>query len=54
MCRCQRREAAVDAASQAFKSWSKKTAQEHSELLTHWYQLVQENKEKMASLMTKE
>lgn len=45
---------AVDAAHEAFKTWSKKTADERSSLLYRWYELIDENKEEMATLMTKE
>lgn len=45
---------AVDAAYRAFNTWSKKTADERSELLYRWYELIREQQEKMATLMTKE
>ncbi|MFC7392216.1 NAD-dependent succinate-semialdehyde dehydrogenase [Scopulibacillus cellulosilyticus] len=45
---------AVDAAYKAFKTWSQKTAEERSHLLFKWHQLINENKEEMAKLMTME
>lgn len=47
-------EAAVTAAYEAFKIWSKKTAAERSELLLAWFRLIDERKEEIAVLMTKE
>lgn len=46
--------AAADAAHAAFKSWSKRTAEDRSSLLMKWYQLIEENKPELAELMTKE
>ncbi|MET3196117.1 NAD-dependent succinate-semialdehyde dehydrogenase [Bacillus sp. OAE603] len=43
---------AVDAAHNAFKSWSKKTAEERYQLLMNWYRLIDEKKEEIARLMT--
>ncbi|WP_275899583.1 NAD-dependent succinate-semialdehyde dehydrogenase [Bacillus piscicola] len=45
---------AVEAAAEAFKSWSKKTAEERSSLLYRWYELIRDNQEEIASVMTKE
>jgi succinate-semialdehyde dehydrogenase/glutarate-semialdehyde dehydrogenase len=45
---------AVDAAHRAFKTWSKKTAEERYQLLTKWYQLIDENKLEIAKIMTME
>jgi succinate-semialdehyde dehydrogenase/glutarate-semialdehyde dehydrogenase len=45
---------AVDAAYTAFKEWSVKTANERSQLLMKWYQLIDENKEELGCLMTQE
>lgn len=45
---------AVDAASAAFKSWSKRTAQERSKVLMKWHNLIQENIEEIAKVMTLE
>lgn len=36
--------AAADAASAAFKTWSKKTAQERSAILMRWHQLIENHK----------
>lgn len=47
-------EQAVDAAHEAFKTWSKKTAAERGTLLMKWYQLIDEAKEEIGELMTKE
>lgn len=46
--------AAADAAYEAFKSWSKRTAEDRAELLMKWYQLIEESKQELAALMTKE
>jgi succinate-semialdehyde dehydrogenase / glutarate-semialdehyde dehydrogenase len=45
---------AVDAAYEAFKQWSKKTAAERSTYLMKWYQLIDEGKEEIGELMTRE
>lgn len=45
---------AVDAAYEAFKTWSKKTAAERGALLMKWYQLIDEAKEEIGELMTTE
>lgn len=45
---------AVDAADEAFKSWSKLTAQERSSYLKKWYQIIHEHREEIAKIMTKE
>jgi succinate-semialdehyde dehydrogenase / glutarate-semialdehyde dehydrogenase len=45
---------AVDAADEAFKTWSKLTAQERSSYLKKWYQLIHEQREEIAKIMTKE
>lgn len=45
---------AVDAAYIAFREWSVKTANERSQLLMKWYQLIDENKEELGRLMTQE
>ncbi len=47
-------EQAVDAAHQAFKTWSKKTADERYQLLMKWNQLINENKYEIARIMTME
>ncbi|ABS20669.1 NAD-dependent succinate-semialdehyde dehydrogenase [Bacillus cytotoxicus] len=45
---------AVDAAHEAFKSWSKLTAAERAEKLRKWFTLIDENKEEIAAIMTRE
>lgn len=45
---------AVDAAFLAFKTWSKKTADERSLLLMKWFLLIEKNKEEIAKIMTLE
>lgn len=45
-------EKAVDAAHRAFKTWSKKTADERYKLLMKWYKLIDENKHEIARIMT--
>lgn len=47
-------ERAVDAANEAFRGWSKKTANERANLLMKWFQLIDETKEEIAELMTTE
>ncbi|MBV7507085.1 NAD-dependent succinate-semialdehyde dehydrogenase [Bacillus sp. sid0103] len=42
----------VDAAHKAFKIWSKKTAEERSQLLMKWFNLIEENKHEIARIMT--
>ncbi|MCK6258929.1 NAD-dependent succinate-semialdehyde dehydrogenase [Fictibacillus sp. KIGAM418] len=46
--------AAADAAYDAFKSWSKRTAEDRAALLMKWYHLIEESKLELAELMTKE
>ncbi|WP_082195547.1 NAD-dependent succinate-semialdehyde dehydrogenase [Bacillus testis] len=46
--------AAVDAAYHAFPSWAKKTAGERSRLLRNWYNLINDHKDELAKIMTKE
>ena len=46
--------AAVDAADVAFTTWKKKTAQERCDILYRWYELVKENEQEIAALMTEE
>ncbi len=43
---------AVDAAYVAFKSWSKKTAEERYKILMKWHDLIDENKDEIAKVMT--
>ncbi|MED4883848.1 NAD-dependent succinate-semialdehyde dehydrogenase [Bacillus smithii] len=45
---------AVDAAYNAFLSWSKKTAGERSALLYKWHRLIEEHKEEIGEIMTRE
>jgi succinate-semialdehyde dehydrogenase/glutarate-semialdehyde dehydrogenase len=45
---------AIEAADQAFKGWSRTTAKERAKLLRRWYDLMMENQEDLAVLMTRE
>lgn len=45
---------AVDAAHVAFKSWSKLTAADRAQKLKKWFTLIDENKEEIAAIMTRE
>ena len=45
---------AINAAELAFKSWSKLTAHERSKILKKWYDLVIENQDDLATIMTAE
>lgn len=45
---------AADAAYNALDSWSKLTAEQRSKLLVNWHQLIDENKEIIGEIMTKE
>jgi succinate-semialdehyde dehydrogenase/glutarate-semialdehyde dehydrogenase len=45
---------AVEAAAEAFKAWSKKTAKERSVLMRRWFDLMIANKEDLALIMTSE
>lgn len=45
---------AVDAAHEAFKSWSKLTAVDRAVKLKKWFTLIDENKEEIAAIMTRE
>ncbi|WP_157801080.1 NAD-dependent succinate-semialdehyde dehydrogenase [Bacillus solitudinis] len=45
---------AVDAAQEAFVSWSSKTAGERSTVLMDWFKLIQEHQNEIATIMTKE
>ncbi|MDB5245684.1 MAG: succinate-semialdehyde dehydrogenase [Segetibacter sp.] len=47
-------EQAVKAASAAFKSWSKKTAKERSAVMKKWFNLVSDNMDDLAMIMTTE
>ncbi|WEG17540.1 NAD-dependent succinate-semialdehyde dehydrogenase [Alkalihalophilus pseudofirmus] len=46
--------AAIDKAYSAFKTWSKKTANERSKALMSWFRKIEEATEELAELMTKE
>ena len=46
--------AAVEAASEAFKTWQYTTAKERSNLLRGWYNLCVQNGEDLARLLTAE
>ncbi|MGM7682960.1 NAD-dependent succinate-semialdehyde dehydrogenase [Cytobacillus sp. Hm23] len=43
---------AIEAASKAFAFWSKKTARYRSQLLYQWYQLIKENQDELARIIT--
>ncbi len=45
---------AIEAANRAFKSWSAKTAKERAGVLRKWFDLMMENQEDLARLMTLE
>jgi len=45
---------AVSAAYEALSSWSKKTAAERGELLQQWYRLIDQEKEAIGEIMTRE
>jgi succinate-semialdehyde dehydrogenase/glutarate-semialdehyde dehydrogenase len=45
---------AIEAAETAFKTWSKTTAKERANLLRKWYNLIIENADKIAAIMTAE
>ncbi|MCC3862555.1 NAD-dependent succinate-semialdehyde dehydrogenase [Pseudemcibacter aquimaris] len=47
-------EAAVEAANIAFKTWAAKTAKERAAILRKWYELILENTEALAQLITAE
>jgi succinate-semialdehyde dehydrogenase/glutarate-semialdehyde dehydrogenase len=47
-------EFAIKAAKTAFKTWSKKSANDRSELLRKWFDLIIENKDDLARLLTLE
>lgn len=47
-------EKAVDAAYEALKDWSNKTALERAEKLNEWYKLIDAHKEEIAEIMTRE
>jgi succinate-semialdehyde dehydrogenase / glutarate-semialdehyde dehydrogenase len=45
---------AVEAAEEAFESWSRRLAKERSQILRRWFDLILANKEDLALLMTSE
>lgn len=45
---------AIKAADQAWQSWRHTTAHERGDLLSKWYQLIYENKDELAEIMTLE
>ena len=45
---------AIEAADEALKSWRKKTAKERSAILRKWYQLILDNQDDLAKIMTLE
>ncbi|MEC0257440.1 NAD-dependent succinate-semialdehyde dehydrogenase [Paenibacillus lautus] len=45
---------AVDAATDAFPAWSRRTANERGELLRRWHQLIEEHTDELARIMTTE
>jgi succinate-semialdehyde dehydrogenase/glutarate-semialdehyde dehydrogenase len=45
---------AIEAANRAFPAWRRKTAQERSNILRKWYDLILENQQDLAILMTAE
>jgi len=45
---------AIEAADRAFKSWSRTTAKERAKILRRWFDLMIENQEDLAVLMTRE
>ncbi|MCC6912996.1 MAG: NAD-dependent succinate-semialdehyde dehydrogenase [Rhodospirillaceae bacterium] len=47
-------EQAIEAATEAFKTWSQKTALERANILMRWYALMLEEKDFLAALMTAE
>jgi succinate-semialdehyde dehydrogenase / glutarate-semialdehyde dehydrogenase len=45
---------AIEAADRAFKSWSRTTAKERAKVLRRWFDLMMENQEDLAVIMTRE
>ncbi|XP_050433262.1 succinate-semialdehyde dehydrogenase, mitochondrial [Adelges cooleyi] len=45
---------AINAANDAFKTWKKTTAKERSDLLRNWYNILVDNKEYLAEIVTAE
>jgi succinate-semialdehyde dehydrogenase / glutarate-semialdehyde dehydrogenase len=53
-CGVEETEQAIQAASKAFKLWSKKTAKERSSILRKWFNLIMDNADDLAMIMTTE
>jgi succinate-semialdehyde dehydrogenase / glutarate-semialdehyde dehydrogenase len=53
-CGVEETEEAIQAASKAFRLWSKKTAKERSAILRNWFNLVMDNADDLALIMTTE
>ncbi|GAA4354783.1 NAD-dependent succinate-semialdehyde dehydrogenase [Kangiella marina] len=51
-CTAEHADNAIEAASEAFKSWSKTTAKQRSSLLLAWHQLIIDNTDELAELLT--
>lgn len=51
-CTTKHAESAIDAADNAFKTWSKTTAKERSNLMMAWYDLIIKNTDDLAELLT--
>ncbi len=49
-----RRETAIEAAAKAQKAWAAKTAKERAAILRKWFNLMMENQEDLAQIMTAE
>lgn len=47
-------ESAIEAATRAFPAWSRKTAGERSDILRRWYELIMENVDDLALILTTE
>lgn len=47
-------EAAIAAASEAFKTWKKTLAKERSQILRRWFDLIVDNADELASILTEE
>eukprot|EP00921_Rhytidocystis_pertsovi_P020331 GHVQ01032314.1.p1 GENE.GHVQ01032314.1~~GHVQ01032314.1.p1 ORF type:complete len:104 (+),score=8.95 GHVQ01032314.1:72-383(+) len=45
---------AIDAASDAFKTWKRTTAKQRHDLLMGWFRLMTEHKTELATLLSKE
>lgn len=54
ICKEEETEAAIEAAEVAFQNWKQTTAKQRYEVVNRWYQLVVENKEDLATIITLE